>query len=59
VLDKKKPNMKVQLNKKNKKNLCDPFICGLVSRVLNESGQKSTRIKICKKISTQSDPNPW
>jgi len=30
-----------------------------VSRVLGELGKKSTRIKICKKISTQSGPNPW
>jgi len=30
-----------------------------VSRVLDEPGQKSTRIKICKRISTQPDSNPW
>jgi len=30
-----------------------------VSRVLGGPGQKSTRIEICKKISTQPDPNPW
>jgi len=30
-----------------------------MSRVLKEPGQKSTRIEICKKISTQPDPNPW
>jgi len=30
-----------------------------VSRVLDEPGQKSTCIEICKKISTQPDPNPW
>jgi len=33
VLDKKKltwPKYKTQLNTKNKKYLCDPFICGLV-----------------------------
>jgi len=30
-----------------------------MSRVLNELGQKSTRIEICQKISTQHDPNPW
>jgi len=29
-----------------------------VSRVLGESGQKSIRIEICKKISTQSGSNP-
>jgi len=30
-----------------------------MSRVLNEPGQKSTRIEICKKISTQPDPKTW
>jgi len=30
-----------------------------VSRVLGEPGQKLTRIKICKKISTQPSLNPW
>jgi len=30
-----------------------------VSRVLSESGQKSTCIEIYKKISTQPDPNLW
>jgi len=30
-----------------------------VSWVLSESGQKSIRIKIYKKISTKTDPNPW
>jgi len=30
-----------------------------VSRVLGEPGQKLTRIEICKKISTEPDPNPW
>jgi len=25
----------------------------------DEPGQKSTHIKICKKISTQPDSNPW
>jgi len=29
-----------------------------MSRVLNEPGQKLTRIEIYKKISTQPDPNP-
>jgi len=29
-----------------------------VSQVLGESGQKSTRIEICKKISIQPDLNP-
>ena len=56
---------KIQLNKKY---LFDPLFpapirltTGLtwVSRVLGELGQKSTRIKICKKISTQPNPNPW
>jgi len=30
-----------------------------VSWILDEPSQKSTRIKICKNISTQSDLNPW
>jgi len=30
-----------------------------MSQVLNEPGQKSVRIEICKKISTQLGPNPW
>jgi len=30
-----------------------------MSRVLNKPGQKSARIKICKKISTQPGPNLW
>jgi len=30
-----------------------------MSRVLNEPGQKSTRIEICKKNLTQPGPNPW
>ena len=30
-----------------------------MSQVLNELGQKSTRIEICKKNSTQPDQNPW
>ena len=30
-----------------------------MNRVLDEPGQISTRIGICKKISTQPDPNPW
>jgi len=30
-----------------------------VSRVLDGPSQKSTRIEICKKISTQPGPNPW
>jgi len=30
-----------------------------MSQVLDEPGQKSTRIEICKKISTQPGPNPW
>jgi len=31
----------------------------VVSQVLGGLGQKLTRTDICKKISTQSDPNPW
>jgi len=30
-----------------------------MSRVLDEPDQKLTRIKICKKILTQSNPDPW
>jgi len=30
-----------------------------MSQVLGGPNQKSTRIEICKKISTQSGPNPW
>jgi len=53
------PKCKGQLNKKH---LCNPFIWRVgepirlttgstrMSRVLDEPGQKSTRIEICKKI---------
>jgi len=65
------PKCKAQLNKNKLKTHVWPFYVRVgeptrlttsstrMSRVLNEPGQKSTRIEICKKISTQPDPNPW
>jgi len=53
--------MQTQLSKKH---LFDPLFAGWWAnsahhRVLGEPGQKSIVIKICKKISTQSNSNPW
>jgi len=56
------PKCKTQLNKKH---LCDPLFGGWWANPGHhgfnpgESSQKSTRIEICKKISTQPNPNPW